>query len=49
MGKYRLTYAANARKIQQTATALAGMIGDLDANEFDFQGLAELKTLLAAN
>jgi type I restriction enzyme M protein len=47
--KYRLTYADNAREIQQAETALAGMIGDLDANEFDLQGLTELKTLLAAN
>jgi type I restriction enzyme M protein len=45
--KYRLTYADNAREIQQTETALAGMIEELDANEFDLKGLAELKTLLA--
>lgn len=47
--KYRLTYADNAREIQQTETALAGMIEELDANEFDRKGLAELKTLLAGN
>jgi type I restriction enzyme M protein len=47
--KYRLTYADNAREIQQAETELAGMIADLDANEFDLQGLAELKTLLAGN
>jgi type I restriction enzyme M protein len=47
--KYRLTYADNAREIQQAETALAAMIDDLDANEFDLQGLAELKTLLAGN
>ena len=47
--KYRITYADNAREIQQTETALAGMIADLDANEFDLKGLAELKTLLAGN
>ncbi len=47
--KYRLTYADNAREIQQAETELAGMIGDLDANEYDLQGLAELKTLLAGN
>lgn len=47
--KYRLTYADNAREIQQTETALAGMIEELDGNEFDLQGLAELKTLLAGN
>lgn len=47
--KYRLTYAANAREIQQTESTLATMIDDLDANEFDLKGLAELKTLLAGN
>lgn len=47
--KYRLTYADNARQIQQAETELAGMIADLDANEFDLKGLAELKTLLAGN
>lgn len=45
--KYRITYADNAREIEQTETALAGMIEELDANEFDLKGLAELKTLLA--
>ena len=47
--KYRITYADNARDIQQTETALAGMIEELDGNEFDLQGLAKLKTLLAGN
>ena len=47
--KYRITYADNAREIQQTETELAGMIEELDANEFDLRGLAELKTLLAGN
>ena len=47
--KYRITYADNAREIQQTETALAGMIEELDANEFDLKGLVELKTLLAGN
>ncbi len=47
--KYRLTYADNARDIQQTETALAGMIEDLDAKEFDLKGLAELKILLTGN
>lgn len=45
--KYRITYADNAREIQKTETALADMIAELDANEFDLKGLAELKTLLA--
>ena len=47
--KYRITYADNAREIQQAETELAGMIEDLDANEFDLQALAELKTLLVGN
>lgn len=47
--KYQITYADNARDIQQTETELAGMIEQLDANEFDFKGLAELKFLLAGN
>jgi type I restriction enzyme M protein len=47
--KYRLTYADNAREIQQTETALVGMIEELDANQFDLKGLAELKTLLAGD
>ncbi len=47
--KYHLTYADNARDIQQTETALADMIDELDGNEFDLKGLAELKTLLAGN
>ena len=44
--KYRITYAANAREIQQAETDLAGLIEDLDANEFDLKGLTALKTLI---
>ena len=44
--KYQITYADNAREIQQTETELAGMIDELDGSEFDLKGLAELKTLL---
>ena len=47
--KYRITYADNAREIQKAETELAGMIEELDANEFDLKGLAELKTLLAGD
>ncbi len=47
--KYQITYADNAREITQTEAALAGMIEELDANEFDLKGLTELKTLLAGN
>jgi type I restriction enzyme M protein len=47
--KYRITYADNAREIQQTETELAAMLDELDGNEFDLKGLAELKTLLSGN
>lgn len=47
--KYQITYADNAREIKRTETELAGMIEELDANEFDLKGLSELKTLLAGN
>ncbi|MFL9927154.1 type I restriction-modification system subunit M [Herbaspirillum lusitanum] len=47
--KYQITYADNARDIQQTESDLVGMIEELDANEFDLTGLTELKTLLARN
>lgn len=49
VSKYRITYADNAREIEQTETALAWMIEELDANEFDSRGLAEFKALLAGN
>ncbi|AMO55837.1 type I restriction-modification protein subunit M [Endozoicomonas montiporae] len=44
--KYGVTYADNAREIQQTETELADMLDELDGNEFDLKGLAELKNLL---
>ena len=47
--KYQITYADNAREIQQTENELAGMIEELDGNKFDLKGLAELKTLLTSN
>ncbi|MDP2345583.1 MAG: type I restriction-modification system subunit M [Deltaproteobacteria bacterium] len=47
--KYKITYADNAREIQQTETALAVMIEELNGNEFDLNGLTQLKTLLAGN
>ena len=47
--KYRITYADNAREIEQAETELAGMIAELDAKEFDLKGLTELKTLLTGN
>jgi type I restriction enzyme M protein len=47
--KYQITYADNAREIEQTETELAGMIEKLDANEFDHKGLTEFKTLLTGS
>lgn len=44
--KYQITYADNAREIRKTEKALADMIDELDGNEFDMMGLAELKTIL---
>ena len=44
--KYRVTYADNARAIQQSKFGLANLIGELDGNEFDMQGLNEFKTFL---
>lgn len=45
--KYRITYAENARDIQQAEEALVGMLGELDGDKFDLKGIEELKTLLA--
>lgn len=45
--KYRITYADNARDIQQVEETLVGMLGELDGGEFDLKGIEELKTLLA--
>lgn len=47
--KYRHTYADNARDIRQAETELAGMIAELDGDEFDLKGLAELRKLLMVN
>ncbi len=47
--KYQITYADNAREIQQTETELSAMLDELDGNEFDLKGLAELKSLLVGN
>ncbi len=47
--KYRITYAENARNIQQAEDALVGMLGELHGDEFDLKGIEELKTLLAGN
>lgn len=47
--KYRITYADNARDIQQAEDALGSMLAELDGGEFDLKGIEELKTLLAGN
>lgn len=47
--KYRITYADNARDIQQAEDALVSMLVELDGGEFDLKGIEELKTLLAGN
>lgn len=47
--KYRITYADNARDIQQAEEALVGMLGELHGDEFDLKGIEKLKTLLAGN
>ncbi len=49
VAKYRITYADNARTIRQAENSLASMLEELDGNEFDLKGLAELKTLLAGD
>lgn len=43
--KYRITYADNAREIQAREQQLASMINELEGNDFDLKGLAELKAL----
>lgn len=45
--KYRITYADNARHIQQAEKALVSMMGEMDGGEFDLKAIEELKTLLA--
>ncbi|WP_328803679.1 type I restriction-modification system subunit M [Aquipseudomonas ullengensis] len=47
--KYRITYADNARQIQQAEKALVSMLGEMDGGEFDLKAIEELKTLLAGD
>lgn len=47
--KYEVTFAENARGIQQAETALAELIDELEGNEFDLKGMSELKSLLEGN
>ena len=44
--KYAVTYSQVANDIKTTEQELAEMLGELTGNEFDRQGLAELKKLL---
>ncbi|MDQ6962654.1 MAG: hypothetical protein Q9M28_09035, partial [Mariprofundaceae bacterium] len=44
--KYATTYADVASDIKNTELALAGLIDELTGNEFDQQGLTELKAFL---
>lgn len=44
--KYSTTYSDVANEISQAETSLSSLIGELSGNEFDMQGLNELKSLL---
>jgi type I restriction enzyme M protein len=44
--KYAITYADVAKDIKHSEKALAGLVDELTGNEFDLQGLAELKAFL---
>lgn len=44
--KYEMTFAGVDSEIDETETALNGLIDELTGNAFDIQGLAELKKLL---
>lgn len=44
--KYAVTYGDVAKDIKTSERALATMLGELDGNDFDLQGLAELKAIL---
>ena len=46
MEKYKVTYSENAKAIEETEQALSEMIGELEGNDFDMQGLNELKLFL---
>lgn len=44
--KYATTYSAVANEISKAESSLSSLIGNLEGNEFDMQGLNELKALL---
>lgn len=45
-GKYGTTYSDVANQINEAENALSELIGELEGNEFDIQGLNEFKNLL---
>ena len=47
--KYATTYADVANDIKDTEQTLAGLMDELTGNEFDQQGLVELKAFLNGN
>ncbi len=44
--KYETTFADVEKEIQETENTLCGLLDELTGNEFDMQGLAELKKML---
>jgi type I restriction enzyme M protein len=44
--KYNTTYSDVAKQIKEAENALSSLIGELEGNEFDMQGLNEFKNLL---
>lgn len=49
MKKYDTTFEDVEHEIQDTETSLSSMLDQLIGNEFDMQGLSELKKLLGGN
>lgn len=46
--KYQTTFAEVEQQITETESSLSALLDELTGNEFDMQGIAELKTLLGA-
>lgn len=46
--KYKTTFAEVDHQISETESSLANLLGELTGNEFDMQGINELKKLLGA-
>jgi type I restriction enzyme M protein len=44
--KYAITYSDVAKEIKEAESTVSSLIGDLEGNEFDMQGLHELQSLL---